>query len=115
MEDKTSILRIQRKENRGLFVDFRALLSQETVGNFLAVIIMLFHLVPCRSPISLCSFLFSFSSAIMKRYLGALNQKEHIRSTTSTCGNFVISGSEDGTAYVWNSETGKGLLFHYFR
>ncbi|XP_065062280.1 jouberin-like [Rhopilema esculentum] len=45
------------------------------------------------------------SSAVMKRYLGALNQKEHIRSTTSCCGTFVIAGSEDGTAHVWNSET----------
>lgn len=46
------------------------------------------------------------SSAVMKRYLGAINQKEHIRSTTSTCGTFVVSGSEDGIAYVWNTETG---------
>ena len=50
------------------------------------------------------------SSAVMKRYLGAINQKEHIRSTISTCGTFVISGSEDGTACVWNTESGKTLL-----
>jgi len=49
------------------------------------------------------------SSAVMKRYLGAVNQKEHIRSTTSTCGTFVISGSEDGTACVWNTETGDAV------
>ena len=69
---------------------------------------MPFQLIPSRNPVSLYSFLFFVSSAVMKRYLGALNQKEHIRSTTSTCGSFVISGSEDGTAYVWNTETGKG-------
>eukprot|EP00794_Sanderia_malayensis_P004725 gene4725-5348_t len=52
------------------------------------------------------------SSAVMKRYLGALNTKEHIRSTTSACGNFVISGSEDGTVHVWNTETGDPV-YHY--
>ncbi|XP_015754781.1 PREDICTED: jouberin-like, partial [Acropora digitifera] len=46
------------------------------------------------------------SYTIMQRYLGASNFKEHIRSTLSACGTFVISGSEDGYAYVWNTETG---------
>lgn len=46
------------------------------------------------------------SYTIMQRYLGASNFKEHIRSTLSACGTFVIAGSEDGYAYVWNTETG---------
>lgn len=46
----------------------------------------------------------------MQRYLGASNFKEHIRSTLSACGCFVIAGSEDGYAYVWNTETGKSCL-----
>lgn len=46
------------------------------------------------------------SYTIMQRYLGASNFKEHIRSTLSACGSFVIAGSEDGYAYVWNTETG---------
>mgnify|MGYP001793008913 CR=1 FL=1 len=47
-----------------------------------------------------------FSYTIMKRYLGALNFREHLHSTLSACGSFVICGSEDGLAYVWNTETG---------
>lgn len=50
------------------------------------------------------------SYTIMQRYLGASNFKEHIRSTLSACGCFVIAGSEDGYAYVWNTETGKSCL-----
>lgn len=46
------------------------------------------------------------SYTVMQRYLGASNFKEHIRSTLSACGCFVIAGSEDGYAYVWNTETG---------
>ena len=46
----------------------------------------------------------------MQRYLGASNFKEHIRSTLSACGCFVIAGSEDGYAYVWNTETGQSSL-----
>ena len=47
------------------------------------------------------------SYTVMQRYLGASNFKEHIRSTLSACGSFVISGSEDGYAHVWNTETGQ--------
>ncbi|CAH3016658.1 unnamed protein product [Porites evermanni] len=46
------------------------------------------------------------SYTVMQRYLGASNFKEHIRSTLTACGCFVIAGSEDGYAYVWNTETG---------
>ena len=43
----------------------------------------------------------------MQRYLGALNFREHVRSTMTECGSFVISGSEDCQAYVWNTDTGE--------
>ncbi|XP_071837615.1 jouberin-like isoform X2 [Apostichopus japonicus] len=43
---------------------------------------------------------------IMQRYVGALNFREHLRSTLSACGSFVFCGSEDGQAYVWNTDTG---------
>ncbi|XP_074640564.1 jouberin-like isoform X2 [Tubulanus polymorphus] len=44
--------------------------------------------------------------AVMQRYMGALNFREQIRSCVTPCGSFVISGSEDDCAYVWNTETG---------
>jgi jouberin len=47
-----------------------------------------------------------FSFSMMTRYIGANNFKEHVRSTMSTCGSFVFSGSEDGLVYVWDTETG---------
>ena len=53
------------------------------------------------------------SYTIMQRYLGASNFKEHIRSTLSACGTFVIAGSEDGYAYVWNTETGQSRYTTY--
>lgn len=59
------------------------------------------------------------SYTVMQRYLEASNFKEHIRSTMSACGCFVIGGSEDGHAYVWNTETGdlvsvyKSLGYHH--
>ena len=53
------------------------------------------------------------SYTVMQRYLEASNFKEHIRSTMSACGCFVIGGSEDGYAYVWNTETGKSCLKPY--
>ncbi|XP_064605140.1 jouberin-like [Liolophura sinensis] len=43
---------------------------------------------------------------IMQKYIGALNFREEIHSTISPCGTFVLAGSEDGSAYVWNTETG---------
>lgn len=42
----------------------------------------------------------------VKKYTGATNYKERIYSTFSPCGNFIFSGSEDGLAYVWNTDTG---------
>ncbi|KAL4624023.1 jouberin [Arapaima gigas] len=42
----------------------------------------------------------------VKKYAGATNYRERIRSTFSPCGSFIFSGSEDGMAYVWNADTG---------
>ncbi|KAJ7341958.1 hypothetical protein JRQ81_008029 [Phrynocephalus forsythii] len=41
-----------------------------------------------------------------KKYIGATNYREKISSTLTPCGTFLFSGSEDGKAYVWNTETG---------
>ncbi|XP_071997576.1 jouberin isoform X2 [Engystomops pustulosus] len=41
-----------------------------------------------------------------KKYIGATNYREKLCSAFTPCGTFVIAGSEDGVAYVWNSETG---------
>ncbi|XP_073483425.1 jouberin isoform X1 [Aquarana catesbeiana] len=41
-----------------------------------------------------------------KKYIGATNCKEKLHSAFTPCGTFVIAGSEDGMAYVWNAETG---------
>ncbi|XP_053316077.1 jouberin [Spea bombifrons] len=40
------------------------------------------------------------------KYIGATNYREKIHSAFTPCGTFLFSGSEDGIAYVWNSETG---------
>ncbi|XP_057200558.1 jouberin [Triplophysa rosa] len=42
----------------------------------------------------------------VKKYVGATNYRDRINSTFTPCGSFIFSGSEDGQAYVWNSETG---------
>ncbi|XP_022089435.1 jouberin-like isoform X2 [Acanthaster planci] len=49
---------------------------------------------------------------VMQRYLGALNFREHVRSTMTECGSFVISGSEDQQAYVWNTDTGDQIAVY---
>ncbi|CAB4020711.1 jouberin isoform X1 [Paramuricea clavata] len=61
-------------------------------------------LVHTRDSVTRMLDLRSFS--MMTRYIGANNFKEHVRSTMSTCGSFVFSGSEDGLVYVWDTETG---------
>lgn len=38
---------------------------------------------------------------------GALNVREQLRSCISPCGMWVVSGSEDGGLFVWNSDTGE--------
>lgn len=50
------------------------------------------------------------SSLAVKKYTGATNYRERIYSTFTPCGNFIFSGSEDGMAYVWNTDTGKDLV-----
>lgn len=50
--------------------------------------------------------IFSISLA-MKKYTGATNYRERICSTFTPCGTFIFSGSEDGMAYVWNTDTGE--------
>ncbi|MEQ2220418.1 hypothetical protein ILYODFUR_005264 [Ilyodon furcidens] len=47
-----------------------------------------------------------------KRYTGATNYRERIYSTFTPCGNFIFSGSEDGMAYVWNTDTGDQLAVY---
>ncbi|XP_076604762.1 jouberin isoform X1 [Chaetodon auriga] len=42
----------------------------------------------------------------VKKYTGATNYRERIYSSFTPCGNFIFSGSEDGMAYVWNTDTG---------
>ncbi|KAM9842057.1 jouberin-like [Aulostomus maculatus] len=42
----------------------------------------------------------------VKKYTGATNYRDRIYSTFTPCGSFIFSGSEDGMAYVWNTETG---------
>uniref|UniRef100_A0AAV2JA48 SH3 domain-containing protein n=1 Tax=Knipowitschia caucasica TaxID=637954 RepID=A0AAV2JA48_KNICA len=42
----------------------------------------------------------------VKKYTGATNYKDRIYSTFTPCGTFIFSGSEDGMAYVWNTDTG---------
>ncbi|XP_061479908.1 jouberin isoform X2 [Rhineura floridana] len=47
-----------------------------------------------------------------KKYIGATNYREKIRSTLTPCGTFLFSGSEDGVAYVWNPETGDQVAMY---
>nr|XP_057912201.1 jouberin isoform X2 [Doryrhamphus excisus] len=48
----------------------------------------------------------------VKTYVGATNHRERICSTFTPCGSFIFSGSEDGMAYVWNTETGDQLAVY---
>ncbi|XP_064412135.1 jouberin isoform X2 [Latimeria chalumnae] len=47
-----------------------------------------------------------------KKYTGAINYREKIHSTFTPCGTFLLSGSEDGVAYVWNAETGDQVAMY---
>ncbi|XP_034274751.1 jouberin [Pantherophis guttatus] len=47
-----------------------------------------------------------------KKYIGATNYREKIHSTLTPCGTFLLSGSEDGVAYVWNLETGDQVAMY---
>ena len=43
---------------------------------------------------------------VAQRYFGAISSKLCIRSAISPCGQYILSGSEDGKPYLWNN-TGK--------
>lgn len=43
---------------------------------------------------------------LVKEYTGATNSRERIYSTFTPCGTYIFSGSEDGMAYVWSTDTG---------
>ncbi|XP_078255883.1 jouberin isoform X2 [Rhinoraja longicauda] len=47
-----------------------------------------------------------------KKYTGATNYREHIYSTFTPCGTFLLSGSEDGICYVWNTDTGDQVAMY---
>ncbi|CAF3431313.1 unnamed protein product [Rotaria sp. Silwood1] len=49
---------------------------------------------------------------ISRRYTGAFNLQDRIRSTFSTCGSLVFAGSEDGQVHCWHTYEGK-LLYSY--
>ncbi|XP_037551163.1 jouberin [Nematolebias whitei] len=48
----------------------------------------------------------------VKKYAGATNYRERISSTFTPCGSFIFSGSEDGMAYVWNTDTGDQIAVY---
>ena len=43
---------------------------------------------------------------IMQRYHGSVCMSQRIRCTVSPCGSFLVAGSEDNCAYIWNIDTG---------
>ncbi|CAF0859168.1 unnamed protein product [Rotaria sordida] len=52
------------------------------------------------------------TKTISRRYIGAFNLQDRIRSTFSTCGSLVFAGSEDGQVHCWHTYDGK-LLYSY--
>ena len=52
--------------------------------------------------------------SITQRYVGALNFREIVHSDISPCATFVFSGSEDGCAYVWNTDTGDQVRIYMY-
>lgn len=42
------------------------------------------------------------TGAIVGRFFGTVTQKLCVRSTTSPCGEYVLSGSEDGKPHLWD-------------
>ncbi len=51
-------------------------------------------------------------SSVTQKYHGALNFRERVRCSVSPCGSFLFAGSEDGRAYVWNTDTGDQVAMY---
>nr|XP_032815466.1 jouberin isoform X1 [Petromyzon marinus] len=49
---------------------------------------------------------------VTRKFTGASNQRERVHSCISPCGTFLLSGSEDGVAYVWNVDTGDQVAMY---
>ncbi|CAM9706401.1 unnamed protein product [Lampetra planeri] len=49
---------------------------------------------------------------VTRKFTGASNQRERVHSCVSPCGTFLLSGSEDGVAYVWNIDTGDQVAMY---
>lgn len=50
--------------------------------------------------------------SISRRYAGVFNLQDRIRSTFSSCGSLVLSGSEDGQVNCWHTYNGN-LIYSY--
>ncbi|KAL0623712.1 Jouberin [Plecturocebus cupreus] len=49
---------------------------------------------------------------VARKFVGAANYREKIRSTLTPCGTFLFAGSEDGIVCVWNPETGEQVAMY---
>lgn len=58
------------------------------------------------------SFLFRCRKSITRRYVGTFNLQDRLRSTFSSCGTLVFSGSEDGQVNCWHTYNGN-LIYSY--
>ena len=52
------------------------------------------------------------TNSFMQRFHGCTNQRTSVRGSISGCGGFVVGGSEDGTAHMWNADNGQ--MVHHF-
>jgi jouberin len=43
------------------------------------------------------------TGAITGRFFGTITEKLNVRSTVSPCGEYVLSGSEDGKPHMWDN------------
>lgn len=43
------------------------------------------------------------TGAISMRFFGTITEKLNVRSTVSPCGEYVLSGSEDGKPHMWDN------------
>jgi hypothetical protein len=56
--------------------------------------------------------LYSIRKSISRRYAGIFNLQDRIRSTFSSCGSLVFSGSEDGQVNCWHTYNGN-LIYSF--